>query len=643
VTAATGFKRVGILAAAVIATGLAALVVASFVISADSARDAVKAQIRTVTGLDPVLRGPVTLSMFPSGLVTFSDVVLGEENGQTPPLAAEHLIAHLRFLPLLLGRIEISDIALEQPRIAVEIAPDGHSNWSPLLESLGRALKPFDRTVSFSEIRIHDGTIAVRDAGRDLTERLSNVELSLAWPSITKSFGATGRFVWRDEPVDASISISDFLAALAGDSSGLKVRLSGTPLRLVFEGVMSNRPSFKVDGTLAAETSSLRDALRWTGDTPLPGGGFGRFTLKAQANMVGGAMSLSGVNLELDGNAAEGVLNYTANGHTAWQGTLAADELDLTPYVSTVRLMSTARDWDRMPIALEGLTGFEIDLRLSAAKVTIGNAKLGRTAVAASLRGGKLVVTVGESQAYNGLIKGSVSLAKSEVGAELKSQMQFTDVDLESCLGDLIGIRRLEGKGNVSFALEGTGASVLGLARTVSGTATITGRQGALSGLNVEQLLRRLERRPLSGGADFRSGRTPFDKLAITLKASQGAVTVDEMTIDGAAVRIGLTGTASVPTRDLDLKGTASLLNGPNDVAFELPFVVQGPWDNPLPIPDPTSLIRRSGAAAPLLDALRDKKTRDAVRSAIEKLGGARPSADAAVPPATPPRPAEPR
>src|SRR6266545_7465890 len=97
---ATGFKRVGILAVAVIATGLAALVVASFLVSADGARDAVKAQIRAVTGLDPVLRGPVTLSMFPSGLVTFSDVVLGEENGHTAPLAAERLIAHLRFLPL---------------------------------------------------------------------------------------------------------------------------------------------------------------------------------------------------------------------------------------------------------------------------------------------------------------------------------------------------------------------------------------------------------------------------------------------------------------------------------------------------------------------------------------------------------------
>src|SRR5262249_6044033 len=158
------------------------------------------------------------------------------------------------------------------------------------------------------------------------------------------------------------------------------------------------------------------------GDTPVPGGGFGRFTLKGQAKVVGRAISLSGVNVELDGNAAEGVLTYAANGQRTWQGTLAADGLDLTPYVSTVRVMAAnAREWDHGPLALDGLTGLEIDMRLSAAKVTLGRAHLGRTAVAASLRGGKLLVTVGEAQAYNGVIRGSLALTKAEGGAEMKS------------------------------------------------------------------------------------------------------------------------------------------------------------------------------------------------------------------------------
>jgi AsmA protein len=33
---------------------------------------------------------------------------------------------------------------------------------------------------------------------------------------------------------------------------------------------------------------------------------------------------------------------------------------------------------------------------------------------------------------------------------------------------------------------------------------------------------------------------------------------------------------------------------------FDLPFVAQGPWDNPFLLPDPQALIRRSGAARPL-------------------------------------------
>ena len=630
-SAATGLKRLAILLGMVVVAGVALLSAGSFLVSPEGARDAVKAQIRAVTGLDPVVRGPVEVSLFPSGTVSLVDVVLGEAGGRTPPLAAERLVAHLRVLPLLLGRIEIGNITLDHPRIAVDIDGDGRSNWSPLLAALAHALKPVDRSAPFSEIRIDHGAIAIGDAGRGTLETLSNVDLSLAWPSISRSFGATGRFTWRGEPIESSVVISDFLAALVGDTSGLKVRLDGAPLRLAFEGTMSNQPSLKADGMLSAEAESLRDALRWTGNAPVPGGGFGRFTLKGQAHLVGGAISLSAVNVELDRNAAEGVLTYAANGQRTWQGTLDAGALDLTPYVSTVRVMASgSREWDRGPMALDGLTGFDIDLRLSAARVTIGHAKLGRTAVAASLRGGKLLVTVGEAQAYNGVIRGSLALAKAEGGAEIKSEMQFTDVDLDACLGELFGLRRIEGKGNLSFALEGAGDSVLALTRNVSGSVNLTAEHGgALSGINVEQVLRRLERRPLSPG-DYRSGRTPFDKLTVALKVANGEVTVAEATVDGAAVRIALAGGASIPTRELDLKGTAALLNGPNEVAFELPFVVNGPWDSPLPLPDTAILLQRSGAAAPLLDAARDRKTRDALRSALDRLMGPKPAAPTA-------------
>jgi len=403
-------------------------------------------------------------------------------------------------------------------------------------------------------------------------------------------------------------------------------------MKAAFEGAISFKPTLRIEGTLAADAASLRNTLVWAGLKPPPGGGFGRFAIKARTNIVGGTIGLSCVNVELDGNSAEGVLTFAADGPQTLQGTLAADTLDLTSYVSTIRLLAAnERAWSNGRITLDGLAGLDLDLRLSAANVIVSNAKVGRTAIAANLRGGHLVITVGEAQAYGGVIKGSLALANFEQGVDVKSQLQFSDVDLESCLGQLFGLHRLEGKGTIAFVVEGGGDSVLALTHTLNGTATLTGSNGALAGLNVEQLLRRLERRPLSGGGEFRSGRTPYDKITVALKIAQGTVTVEDVKIEGAAVILALAGSASIPARELDLKGTAALVAPPKPGAapFELPFIVQGSWDDPIMLPDPEALIRRSGAAAPLLNAVRERRARDSdsVRSAIERLTGGAPAA----------------
>jgi AsmA protein len=175
----------------------------------------------------------------------------------------------------------------------------------------------------------------------------------------------------------------------------------------------------------------------------------------------------------------------------------------------------------------------------------------------------------------------------------------------------------------------------MAVTRALNGTASVIARSGALSGINVEQLLRRLQRRPLSGSGDFRSGSTPFDELAINLKIDRGTVSVDDMHIDGPSVKLAVGGQASVPTRDLDLKGMATLISTASADEFDLPFVVQGPWDDPIMLPDPQALIRRSGAAAPLLDAAKTHNASDAVRSVIDQLLASPSSSAPAVSPAS--------
>jgi AsmA protein len=635
-TMAQGMKRLGTPIAALFGLALAGMIVSSWLINRDALRQAVEAQIRAVTGLDLTVNGSIDVSVFPGSYVSFHDVGL-KGGTEDQALRVDVLTANLRLLPLLLQRFEIADVMMLRPQIRVKREAGGESNWTPFIQTIARTMKPgADNQVSFSEIRIQDGILTYEDAGNHASEKLDDIDLSLAWPSISRSFAVTGQFDWRGQRVDGAISVSDFAAALSGDRSGLKARLASAPLKLAFDGTVANRTSALMEGTLTVDSPSLRTALQWTGQEPPGAGGFGRFALKARANVVGASIALTNVNVELDGNVAEGVMTYANNGRQTLQATLAADALDFTPYISTFRLLASgARDWNRQMFDLNALSTTDLDMRLSAARVTVGPTRLGRTAFGANLRGGALALSVGEAQVYGGVARGSFGVARSDTVADVKAQFQFLDVDLQACASELFGISRLSGRGNLNVSLVASGSSPFGLMQSLDGSATLTGHDGAISGFNVEQLLKRLERRPLSGAGSFRSGSTPYNNLTVSVKFAEGIATTEDIKMENPSTRVTLTGTASVPSREYDLKGTASLMaNGAS--SFDLPFVVQGPWDDPLIFPEADSLIKRSTVTGPLLDALKDRNTRDAVRSVLERLTGGQKAASPDAAPAAP-------
>src|ERR1700742_4302413 len=454
-TMAQGMKRLGMPIAAFLGVVLIGLIAMSWFLNRDALRQAVEAQIRAVTGLDLVVNGTIDISVFPGSYVSFHDVGLKGGGAVNPALNVDVLTANLRLLPLLLQRFEIADVMMLRPHIHVTRDAKGDSNWTPFIDTIARAMKPgADNQLSFSEIRIQDGELSYEDPTNHLSEQLGDIDLSLAWPSISRSFAATGQFDWRGERVDGSISASDFVAALPGDRSGLKARLASAPLKLAFDGTVADRTSLMMEGTLTIDSTSLRNALRWAGQAPPGSGGFDRFALKARANVVGASVALTNVNVELDGNVAEGVMTYSNNGRQTLQATLAADALDFTPYISTFRLLASgARDWNRQLFDLNALSTTDLDMRLSAARVTIGSSKLGRTALGANLRGGALALSVGEAQIYGGIARGSFGIARTDAVADVKAQFQFTDVDLQACASELFGVNKLSGRGNLGVSL----------------------------------------------------------------------------------------------------------------------------------------------------------------------------------------------
>ncbi len=175
--------------------------------------------------------------------------------------------------------------------------------------------------------------------------------MALAWPSISKSFAATGRFVWHSEPVDAAVTLTDFAAALAGDRSGPQ----GPAQRPAGQARLRRQCQHQLD---VEGRRHARRRLRLRCATPCAGPAISRLPAAASAASRSrprpaspAGRSRSTVNIELDGQCRRGRADLRTDGRRSVQGTLAADDLNLTPYLGTIRLLTdNERDWNGGPL-----------------------------------------------------------------------------------------------------------------------------------------------------------------------------------------------------------------------------------------------------------------------------------------------------
>ena len=556
-------------------------------------RAALVHSLQAATGADPQIEGEARFTLLPRPAIRLDGVRFG--GAESFVFSPGSLRATIRLLPLLFGRVEIATLVFERPHLLVEIGNDGAR-----LVGLPLRLPDNDAETTRPNIRIVDGIAELRGPGGQ-SESLSALDWSFAWRGTDLS--AKGSFQWRNNPVTATLLIADPNALADGSRTSFRLKMEAEPLRVSFEGGLAFRKGLQAEGAFAAESNSLRTALAWGGIEPPTKGGFGPFSLKAQAALTPAGLALSGLTLELDGNRAQGGLTLTREGERPLaQGTLASETADFSRYASGFSMKGPdGRDWNQEPLDVRALDGFDLDLRLSAGRILFNKTELERVAMAAAVRAGRFTLSIGEAQIFGGKLHGTMAIGPAAAGAEIKVEANLKDFDAERGLGELAGIRRLEGNGSLALLLSGSGTSISALTRDLQGRAELLVRNGSFNGLNVEQALRRLERKPLAGTADLRGGRTPFDRFAAKLQVTEGNARVQEAEMQNALLRVTLTGLASIPRRDLDLRGTASLMrpaaSGDADAAsFDLPFLVHGSWDNPSLAPDPSVLIRRSQA-----------------------------------------------
>jgi AsmA protein len=610
---------VGFLAAAVIFA--VALLALPYLVSEQQIRATASQSIRSATGLTPRIDGSVRLVLLPRPAIQVQEIYLDDGSNNGPAVGA--LQASLQFWPLLFGEIKVATLTLDRLRLAIEFSPDGR-----LIGGL-----PVNPVITgdddVPELRVANGSILLRIQGRERVEILSRVDASLNWTGA--SLTATGSFMIGNKPASGSLVIADTSALAKGERSTLRVRVEADPARLAYEGGITFRKSaLQGEGSFSADGRSLRDALALF-DVSIPSPtGFGRFSVKSTLTLTPIALSFTNLSLELDGNRADGGLTWKRDSdRSILQGTLASEATDLSIYQYPFRLTSgIGREWERRPIQASALQNFDLDLRLSCGKLTIGKIEIGKAAITLGVKDRQFTAAIGDAQYYGGTLRGNAIWNAAENKPSFRIDANLANFDFERGLGGLTGFHRLEGKGSLTLAATSQGKSVQEIVSALSGKVQLTMRQGALAGINAEAMLRRLERRPLSGTGDLRGGRTPFERLTGNLEIENGVGKLTNFDIESPILKISLHGETPLARRELDLRGTAHLIRaaqaGVPQVAFELPFLINGNWDNPYLLPDPEALIRHSGATAPLLDAVRGRTAREAMRNVIEMVTGLR-------------------
>ncbi|MCO5101235.1 MAG: AsmA family protein [Burkholderiaceae bacterium] len=192
-----------------------------------------------------------------------------------------------------------------------------------------------------------------------------------------------------------------------------------------------------------------------------------------------------------------------------------------------------------------------IDLRNLAMTLRSGDGRVDVTRLAAAL--------------YGGTLAGNASLATSGRAA---LKMQLNDVDVGRVLREFAQREILDGSGSVAIDVSGTGKTVPALERSLAGSARIALRDGAVLGIDLDKVLRKVESTIAavrgSPALESRAGggeRTAFSSLDASFVIREGVARSDDLDLRSPLLRVGGKGSIDLPEQTIDYLLRVSLVD----------------------------------------------------------------------------------
>ncbi|HXR85941.1 MAG TPA: AsmA family protein [Stellaceae bacterium] len=608
-------KKLLIGLAVVVVLVIAAAIAVPFLIPLDTYKGKIVALVKSETGRDLKIDGPVHFSLFPSVALEANDVSLSNPPGAASPnmVQLKTLDVELKLLPLLHGGLEISQFKLVQPAIALEVDKQGRPSWAfstpapagaapqaarpatppPAANSSGGA--SFS-AISLGDVSIVDGQASYLDQRTGEKKQLTGINMTLSLPSLEQPFTAKGSAVWDGEKATLSLQIDKPGALQSGGASPVAITFAAKPLNFAFKGDATGATLAKLSGGIDLSIPSVRGLAKWVGVAfDAPGTGFGQMTLSGKIDKQADKIAFSNAVIALDAIKATGALNLDTGGaKPILSGRLDVDKLDVNPYLppetkgggtassggaapggSAPAPAAGAKSagWSDAPIDLSPLKLANADFNLSANAILYRKIQVGRSALALHLKDGRFEADLTQMALYQGKGQGKFTADGSGAAPAIAMSFDLSGVAIQALAKDAADFDKLSGTGTVVIDVTGRGKSQREIVGNLGGKGSLNLANGNIEGVNLIAFVKNTTSALTSavGG----NNKTDFGSLTGTYTIANGILKNNDLKLTSPEVPMSGAGTVDLPQRTVNYRVTPNVAG-----LLAVPVDITGPWDN---------------------------------------------------------------
>lgn len=582
---------------------IAAAVVAPMVVDVNDYKAEIVAQVKEQTGRDLVIDGPLDLSLLPSPVLSAEGVRFANVAGSSEPDMARigSLRVSVAALPLLAGRLDVSQVSLVDARIVLETLPDGTANWNFSAAQAksgagvagGGSSQASGTPIAVRDLAIEDSTLIWRDPSAGRSVQLDHINARVRADSLQGPFDVRLAFESRGIPLSAELRTGD----LSAGAQPAFVQIETQGGRIVFDGTIAQpttapvvKGSLKGTGDSLAALAQVLAAAAGQAPVALPPAFARKFVLESTIDGSADRIAARGVKLTLGADTGEGEVVVVPGEPLRADIRFAFAKLDFDQLLAmpdgkaptavqpsagkagesrsgpetTLKSIEGSVDLAIGTVVYRGRTAQQVAVRADLSKGVLNLQELG-----GRFPGNTVIAAAGRVDATAAQPSGGGKLEMRS--ARLREFLDWLDVDVARVPADRLNA--LDFTGTISASAEGDVQIANAVAKVDSTTArgTMTLRTAPRLGvvanldidtLNVDAYLPAGDPGGASkaGGAEKRSG-APFDA---TIKARVAQLTYRGTQIEGVDVDATIAGDrlSFRPSRVANLAGANFAWNG---------------------------------------------------------------------------------